>query len=338
MGKKLLAHADPKEYFDTVSGLARSDQSTLLSPLEFDPEAPFHSPLATLVEPDPQGIETVKVYARTVSPTFDEEITAPFIDPARADLITDIHHRLMVDGRNLALVTNHGDIADIALVLGGLTLAMCDGRRYGVLEEELTQNDLAEHFNLMVSRMVTTRSAFGIPALSIISSMARTFLSLPQTHSRRRARIDPDLVRASNLLMRADLDRYLREGGQLLAMAASGSQDLSLAAHIASRVHKAWQAFRGEDHDGPSMHLQPLYPGTINIMLECEDILPLAVCRDPKNPTTVLGSITRVQTEDDCHRVMDWIASAHQRGTGITTIYHDSEDALLSNIRAAMSR
>lgn len=121
-------------------------------------------------------------------------------------------------------------------------------------------------------------------------------------------------------------------------MAASGSQDLSLAAHIASRVHKAWQAFRGEDHDGPSMHLQPLYPGTINIMLECEDILPLAVCRDPKNPTTVLGSITRVQTEDDCHRVMDWIASAHQRGTGITTIYHDSEDALLSNIRAAMSR
>ena len=39
-----------------------------------------------------------------------------------------------------------------------------------------------------------------------------------------------------------------------------------------------------------------------------------------------------------CHRVMDWIAAAHQRATGITTVYHDAEDDLLANIRAAISR
>ena len=334
----LLEAADPKEYFDMVSGLARSDQSSILAPLEFDPDVDFHYPTATHVEPDPQGIETVKLYARTASPNFDEQIAAPFADPARADLLADIYQRLMLDGRNLALVTNHGDIVDIAMVLAGLTTAMCDGRTYGVLEEELRQEDLAQHFNIMVSRMVTTRAAFGIPALSVVANMARTFLSLPQTHSRRRARIDPELVRASNLLMRADLSRFLQEGGQLLAMAASGSQDLSLAANFATRVRNAWQGFRGEDHDGPSLHLQPLYAGTMKIMLECQDVLPLAVCMDPKNPTTELGSITRVRTEDDCHRVMDWIAAAHQRGTGITTVYHDAEDDLLTNIRAAISR
>ncbi|MGB3156053.1 MAG: hypothetical protein WBB09_00530 [Candidatus Microthrix parvicella] len=336
--RALLQAEDPKEYFDTVSGLARVDQSSVLSPLEFDPDVPFHHPQATYVDPEPQGIETVKLYARTASPIFDTQIAAPFANPMRADMIADIYQRLMLDGRNLALITNHGDIVDIAVVLAGLTTAMCDGRTYGVLEEELAQEDLAEHFNIMVSRMVTTRQAFGIPALSVVANMARTFLSLPQTHSRRRARIDPELVRASNMLMRADLSRYLAQGGQLLAMAASGSQDLSLAANFAARVRNAWQGFRGEDHEGPSMHLQPLYPGTMKIMLECQDVLPLAVCMDPKNPTTQLGSITRVRTEDDCHRVMDWIAAAHQRGTGITTVYHDAEDDLLTNIRAAISR
>jgi hypothetical protein len=34
----------------------------------------------------------------------------------------------------------------------------------------------------------------------------------------------------------------------------------------------------------------------------------------------------------------DWIASAHQRGTGVSTVYHYAEDDLLTNIRAAMSR
>lgn len=334
----LLQTADPKEYFDSVSGLARSDHSSLLSPLEFDPDVPFHYPTATTVEPEPQGIETVQLYAQTASPLFDRQIAAPFADPGRADLLADIHHRLMIDGRNVALITNHGDIVDIAVVLAGLTVAMCDGRTYGVLEEELDLVDLADHFNIMVSRMVTTRAAFGIPAVSVVSNMARTFLSLPQTHSRRRARIDPDLVRASNVLIRADLGRQLAKGGQLLAMAASGSQDLSLAVNFAARVRNAWQGFRGEDNEGPSLHLQPLYSGTMKIMLECEDVLPLAVCMDPKNPATELGSITRVRTEDDCHRVMDWIAAAHQRATGITTVYHDAEDDLLANIRAAISR
>ena len=321
-----------------VSGLARSDQSSLLSPLEFDPDVSFHYPAATTVEPEPQGIDIVQLYARTASPVFDAHIAAPFEDPARADMLADIHHRLMIDGRNLALITNHGDIVDIAVVLAGLTVAMCDGRTYGVLEEELDLVDLADHFNIMVSRMVTTRAAFGIPAVSVVSNMARTFLSLPQTHSRRRARIDPDLVRASNVLMRADLERQLSMGGQLLAMAASGSQDLSLAVNFAARVRNAWQGFRGDDHEGPSLHLQPLYSGTMKIMLECGDVLPLAVCMDPKSPATDLGSITRVRTEDDCHRVMDWIAAAHQRATGITTVYHDAEDDLLTNIRAAISR
>ncbi|MEZ5382793.1 MAG: hypothetical protein R2754_13500 [Microthrixaceae bacterium] len=334
----LLAEVDPKHYFDAVSGLARSDQSSMLTPLEFDPDVEFHYPQATFVDPEPQGVETVQLYARTASPIFDDHLAAAFADPARADLLADIHHRLMIDGRNLALVTNHGDIVDIAMVLAGLTVALCDGRTYGVLNEELSQEELAEHCNIMVSRMVTTRAAFGLPAISVVTNMARIFLSLPQTHSRRRARLDPKLVRASNVLMRADLDRRIQQGGQLLAMAASGSQDLSLAANFAARVRSAWQGFRGEDHDGPSLHLQPLYAGTMKIMLQCADVLPLAVCMDPKRPGLRLGSITRVRTEDDCHRVMDWIASAHEDITGVTTVYHDTEDDLLTNIRAAVSR
>ena len=46
-------------------------------------------------------------------------------------------------------------------------------------------------------------------------------------------------MKASNLVMRHDLHERLAGGGQMLAMAASGSQDLSLAANLAHRVRAA---------------------------------------------------------------------------------------------------
>ena len=43
--------------------------------------------------------------------------------------------------------------------------------------------------------------------------------------------------------------------------------------------------------------------------------------------------ITRVRESDDCHRVMEWIADAHQTATGVTTVYHRREDDLLTQVR-----
>ena len=72
--------------------------------------------------------------------------------------------------------------------------------------------------------------------MQVLQIGARTFLSVPQTASRRRAKLDPEMVRANNIVMRHELDRQMAKGGQMLAMAASGSQDLSLTAGLIKKA------------------------------------------------------------------------------------------------------
>lgn len=253
-------------------------------------------------------------------------------------MLADLHHRLVEEGSNVALVTNHGQIHDIAVVLGALVLAMTEeDRHFGVLDDALTLEELAPRASVIVSRMVTTRQVFDLPAISLLQTAARIYLSVPQTPSRRRARLDPDYVRAANLVMRDRLTRRLAGGGQLLAMAASGSQDISVAAHLVERIRAGWRQRRGaEPGPGPTLHLQPLTQGTIRLMLDCGAVLPLSSSLDGHHPACVLGGLTTIRAEEDCHRVMEWIAEAHEQATGVPTIYHRTEDAMLTQVRDAL--
>ncbi len=89
-----------------------------------------------------------------------------------------------------------------------------------------------------------------------------------------------------------------------------------------------------EPENAPSLHLQPLYAGTIRLMLECRYVLPVSVSMNPAHPICEIGGLTSVQTEDDCHGIMEWIAATHERETGVNTVYHRVEDDLLSQVRA----
>jgi hypothetical protein len=334
--REALAAVDAASYYRTISSLARTDAGSVLQPLPYHAGLEYHAPGCVVVEPATSEVETPHLYARAAYPEFDEVLLSAFTDPRQDALLTELYHRLFVDGTNVALVTNHGELVDIALVLAALVIAMCDpDRTFGVLGEGVGIAEMAQRANVLVSRMVTTRQAFGIPAIQVIQSMSRSWLSVPQTVSRRRVRIDPDLVRANNLLMREGLRRLLADGGQLVAMAASGSQDLSLAANLVQRVRTTWRQRRGVEPEAgrPSLHLQPLYDGTINLMLTCGYVLPVAIALDPAHPACVVGSMTRVRTPDDCHAVMDWVAAAHEERTGVTTIYHHHEDPLLVQVR-----
>jgi hypothetical protein len=337
--RELLASVDPHAYYRMLTGLVRASHSSVLQELPYTPALSYHDPTCVVVDPEPTTVDTVELYARAAYPDFDRVLGAAFGDPALDHLLTALHHLLVVEEANVALVTNHGQIIDIALVLAALESAMlAPTRSFGVLGERTTMADLAERSNVLVSRMVTTRQAFNVPAVGVLQSAARTFLSVPQTASRRRAKLDPALVRANNLLMRAELDERLSRGGQLLAMAASGSQDLTLPA-LVQKARAAWRARRGDDPgEAATLHLQPLYDGTIHLMRSCGYVLPVAICLDPATPACVVGGITRVRAAEDCHRVMDWIALAHQEATGVPTIYHWHEDDLLTQVRALLNR
>ncbi len=334
--RALLAGTDPATYHKALSSLVRAGHNSILQPLPYTPSLEFHDPSCVVVEPRPAGVDTVELYANAAYPRFDDDLVPVFRRPEVAAQLDGVYQLLTGEGANVAVVTNHGQIIDIAVVGGALIASMCgEGRTFGVLGERIDVPDLAPRINVLVSRMVTTRQAFNIPALQVLQCGARTFLSVPQTHSRRRAKLDPALVRANNLLVRHELDTRLSEGGQLLLMAASGSQDLSLTASMVQKVATQWKQRRGSDPgDRPTLHLQPLYDGTMNLMLGCRYVLPVAVSLEAAHPALVVGSLTRVRAKDDCHRVMEWIAEAHQGATNVPTIYHRQEDDLLTQVRA----
>lgn len=334
--RDLLEHADGAAYHKSLTGLLRS--GGLLQPMAYNPSLEFHHPRCVVIEPDQSGIETMQLYCHAALPQFDRQLAAPFDAPELDHLIASIYHGIMNEGINVAVVTNHGQLQDIALVLAALVLAICgEDRTFGVLGERATLEEISLRSNLLLSRMVATTQVFSIPTTQVLQAMCRTFYSVPQTANRRRAKLDPELVKANNLVMRDRLERQLADGGQILAMAASGSQDISLASGLARKVRSAWRQRRGEDRaDTPSLHLQPLYNGTIHLMLACHYVLPVAINLDESHPACVVGGLTRVRTAEDCHDVMHWIAEAHEQATGIDTVYHQREDALLTQVRAAL--
>ena len=73
-------------------------------------------------------------------------------------------------------------------------------------------------------------------------------------------------------------------------------------------------------------------------MRSCEYVLPVAVSLDSRTPAMRVGSLTRLREDEDCHRVMDWIALTHQEATGIPTIYHRPGDDLLTQVKALIGR
>lgn len=334
--REYLESVDPEAAYKSLMSLVRSDHSDVLSTFEYNPAFTFHDPRCVKVEPDPSGLETVDLYTHAAFPEFDLVLAEPFADARNDHLFNNLRNLLFNENQNVAMVTNHGQIIDIALVIGAMLLTVCAAdRTFGVLDEHVELDDLVDRMNVLVSRMVATQAAFGVPALQVLQIGARTFLSIPQTASRKRAKLDPEIARTNNIVMRHELDQQMARGGQLLAMAASGSQDLSLAAGLMKKARDAWLKRRGDEPPEVStLHLQPLYDGTIKLMASCDYVLPVAISMDPAKPCCVLGELTRLQAPDDCHRVMDWIAQAHQDATGVPTVYHWHEDDLLTQVRA----
>ena len=336
--RAVLAALDPAAHYRSVAELARSDDGSILGTMPYSAEIGYHSPTCVVVEPNPAGRDDIALFGRAAYREFDEVLVAAFADASIEHLLDHLYHLLILENRNVAVVTNHGQIIDIALVMAALVMALSDPKRsYGVLGEHSTLEEISDRTNVLVSRMVTSRQAFGIPAIEVIQHMCRTFLSIPQTNSRRRSRLTPEVVRANNVLMRDELFARLDGGGQMLAMAASGSQDLRLAANLVQRVRTTWRQRRGEDPGpAPSLHLQPLYRGTISLMLASHDVLPMAISLESAHPACVIGGITRVRTTEDCHQVMEWIAAAHEASTGVNTVYHRHEDPLLEQVRSVL--
>ena len=78
------------------------------------------------------------LYANAAFPGFERVLLSLFRDPQMEALLNSLYQLTVNEGANVAVVTNHGQIIDIALVMAALLMALSDpDRSFGVLGRAL---------------------------------------------------------------------------------------------------------------------------------------------------------------------------------------------------------
>jgi hypothetical protein len=210
---------------------------------------------------------------------------------------------------NIIVVTNHGEIYDIAVILASLRVAL--GRH---LQDNAEQPLSADRFNIIVHRMI---SQIGLPdehdpnntapALSILQLIGETYLSFPRTENAKKARIPHALDKTCTELMLSKLSNKMSQGGQVLAFAPSGSKDESL-----------------RDRFGKSRKvIKPVNSGTHRLMRQEKTwVLGVGVALDQKDGAACsISDLVQCNTDEECHQLLESIADRHTLLTGIKTFY-----------------
>jgi hypothetical protein len=258
----------------------------LFVPLDVNPDIYEAQSLLTYkVSGKPQGPGMAELVATGVEPRFPElthkleELEQKYGEVSRLG-----EH--LKQGQNIILVTNHGDIKDIAYTLAAY---------YAKLKQHGYENF---HSSLVMSKII---SFLGInlgedadPATNILKTICDTqYFSFPRTKSIRESKIASRVVDTYNEGARFAMERQLSEGSNLFAMAASGTKDKPLS------------------DDPQTLQLTTIGHGTAKLMMQKDSlVVPVAIWVDDKKILFEPCDIPRsVQTEDEAHAVMETIAN-----------------------------
>ena len=269
--RDLLASTDAQSYYRMLTSLVRPSHSSVLQELPYTPASPFHDPACVVVELEPTNVETLEVYARARRTPLDRVLAPAFVDPAidqscLTALSRPARHRGVQRRGGDEPRSDHrhrvGDGGDESTPVR----AGSHVRRAGTHDHGGGDRGSV---NVLVSRMVVN------PAGLQRSGAAGPAVGDPDLPD---GAPDPESTslearpgargRANNKVMRHEFDVRLSDGGQLLAMAASGSQDLSLPrvdAEGACGVAPATR--RGPVRERPPCTCSPCTTGRCTLML-----------------------------------------------------------------------
>lgn len=273
----------------------------LFTPLGFDPAASPSQMLETVhLNPAPAsfddtkdafGIRTIATVAAPnlyplVQETFGRQ--QAFISAAR--LILDNHTHIFP-------VTNHGNIADVAIWSAGWA-------------EALEGDHWQDQNGLIISRGVTTIEAFDMAASEVVQKIGHVFMSFPRTETIDKLNIDKSLVDTNNSRMRAEVATWLRES----------RRHKILHTVIGKSLHSAWSGKtdvikHGDDHRPESITMGAVSAGTIDIVKNGL-VLPVAIW-DGDNPILEIGKLTKVENASDVKKVQLWQSETLARALGL---------------------
>lgn len=311
----ILRNYDPGEVYRLQASLSgRHAKKRLFRTMAFNPRQPFHQPEHVAFAPvNPTWSNgAILPFGPAVHPGF-EVILEAWLNAS--SLLAIMAGEMRMRGRNYTLVTNHGALFDIALVLGALRIAI---EKW--LEPECFSEQSAVIVSAGVRPLEVVLEVKGIevvlPAIEVLQYFTRVLTSYPTTPSVKNVSFDSQLVATANELVRLSHAELLYEGGQLMAMAPSASEDRLLSG---------------------SKHMQPLKNGTMDLMLNTWAI-PVAVTLDGEEPPacTILEPCW-LDSYPDCHDMMESIARQCHRQSLVDHVYH-RKPSLYEKALAAYTR
>lgn len=248
------------------------------------------------IDGNPQDCGTVEAIATGIEPRFGELVDNLAHQEANNQLISRIGQQLRAE-QNIILVTNHSDLKDIAYTLAAYYISL-KGMGYSF------------HSSLVMSKIVTFLGVGGYndPASNILKNVCdEEYFSFPRTQSIKNSRIGNTLVDTYNTSVRAAMVHRLNQGGNLFAMAPSGTTDKPMP---------------GEDPN--KLYLGKLGNGTAKLMATKHSlVLPMAVWLEHGQLVFEPCDVpTRVNTPEEAHNIMAKIAvTLTQKVAGKTFIY-----------------
>ncbi len=312
-----LVEFDPAVTYELLADLASAHTETgVLRPMAYDATKPYHRLENVFFPATPIANANLAPYGPAAHSAF------PVIQEAwhRERKLLSVLAAMYLQGMNFALVTNHSNIIDIALVVGALRLE---------IEPWLPADVFASRTTLVISRgIASTQASFPglgtLPTLEVIQLMCNVATSFPTTTTVRRRSFPPELVRASNELTKLEI-QYQRSqpGGQVLAVAPSASRDRFLHIDRLARVV-----------------MQPLKNGTMDMMQGL--VIPVAVILDPPHGSPKSASCTILEptyctSYSDCHQLMSQVALMCHEKTLVPHEYH-SDPTLYDQLVASVAR
>lgn len=310
-----------KHVYDQLAsqGAGHSGQKGPFTPIDFDPQKHPGQMLDDVRVPalELDAVEEfIAIKGEEFRPGFLRLIDCFSSQP---DTLSAIRESLD-SGESVSVITNHGEIYDIGLVLGALRVALA---RHALINELSALS--ATSFNIILHRMlaqlgVRDKEGLEASAINILQLVGNIFLSFPRTESSKKstAAIPSELIDACNTRMLAELDKQLAEGGQILAFAPSGSKDEPQRNRFGQRIKV----------------MKPVNKGTFKLMRRPgTKVLAVSVhVAGADNTSCIISELTTCDSDAACIELLNSIAENHTRLSGIETKFASSQ-AMLEKIR-----
>ncbi len=193
----------------------------LFTTLAIDPELyPAQSLSNYKIDGSPQAPEVVKMVAESVEPRFGFFLSELDRQESAEGHLTEVADSLR-QGHNIVLVTNHGDLKDIAYTLAAYYIKL---KEFGVE---------AFHTSLVMSKIISFLGLEGetpTPAADVLKVLCdEQYFTFPRTRSIAESNVAKEVVDYYNYRAKVAMGWQLRRGKTLFAMAASGTTDKPLA-------------------------------------------------------------------------------------------------------------